>query len=152
MSKVLICFILTCVFSFLGLQSFMTKDYGPLKEWLTYYQEYKALQGALNKGNTSKDELLARLKKMYPERAQELENKFKEKYGDVKDSAADTQDTIESKFSDTVSSSRTEPAHTGSSRQETRSSQPQASSSSRSSSSRATDKNADTVQNNKSSR
>ena len=75
MAKVIICFIMTILFSFLSVHSFMSNDYGPLKQWMLYYQEYKALQGALDKGNAGKAELLAKLKAMYPERAQEIEEK-----------------------------------------------------------------------------
>lgn len=79
MLKVCICFILTVVFSFLGYTSFMTKDYAPLKEWMAYYTEYKALQNALTKGTANKAELLDKLKTMYPEQAKELERKLKER-------------------------------------------------------------------------
>lgn len=103
MAKVIICFVLTCVFSFLSFSSFMSNDYGPLKEWIAYYTEYKALQQALNEGNASKAEILAKLKAMYPERANELEAKFKEKYGNLKDSAQDTQDSVQSSLRDTLS-------------------------------------------------
>lgn len=102
MAKTLICLVLTLVFAFLGFRSFMNNDYGPLKEWMAYYTEYKALQSALNEGTASKAEILAKLKAMYPERAQELEAKFKEKYGKLKDSAQDTQDSVQSSLSDTL--------------------------------------------------
>lgn len=102
MAKTLICLVLTLVFSFLGFRSFMNNDYGPLKEWMAYYTEYKALQNALNEGNASKAEILDKLKAMYPERAKELEAKFKAKYGDLKDSAQDTQDSVQSSLNDTL--------------------------------------------------
>lgn len=103
MAKVIICFVLTCVFSFLSFSSFMSNDYGPLKEWIAYYTEYKALQQALNEGNASKAEILSKLKAMYPERASELEAKFREKYGNLKDSAQDTQDSVQSSLRNTLS-------------------------------------------------
>lgn len=103
MAKVIICFILTCVFSFLSFTSFMSNDYWPIKEWIAYYTEYKALQSALQKGDANKAEILAKLKALYPERAGELEAKFKEKYGDLKNSAQDTQDSVQSSLRDTLS-------------------------------------------------
>ncbi len=108
MAKVIICFILTIVFSFLSVHSFMSNDYGPLKQWMLYYQEYKALQGALDKGNAGKAELLAKLKAMYPERAQEIENRFKAKYGDLKDEAEEKKSTLSDTLQDVTSSARNE--------------------------------------------
>lgn len=108
MAKVIICFILTIVFSFLSVHSFMSNDYGPLKQWMLYYQEYKALQGALDKGNAGKAELLAKLKAMYPERAQEIENRFKAKYGDLKDEAEEKKSSLSDTLQDVTSSARSE--------------------------------------------
>ncbi len=121
MAKVIICLIMTIVFSFLSVHSFMSNDYGPLKQWIAYYQEYKALQGALDKGNAGKAELLAKLKSMYPERAQELENRFKAKYGDLKDEAEEKKSSLSSTLQDVTSSARDEAATTrkSTSRQET---------------------------------
>ena len=79
MAKVIICFVLTCVFSFMGYSSFMTNDYKPLQQWLIYYKEYKELQGAMDKGNVKKAELLAKLKTLYPEKAKEIEQHRKQK-------------------------------------------------------------------------
>lgn len=110
MTKVIICFIMTIVFSFLSFHSFMSNDYGPLKQWMLYYQEYKALQGALDKGNASKAELLAKLKAMYPERAKEIENRFKAKYGDLKDEAEDKKSSLSNTLEDVTSSARGEAA------------------------------------------
>ncbi len=108
MAKVIICFIMTIVFSFLSVHSFMSNDYGPLKQWMLYYQEYKALQGALDKGNAGKAELLAKLKAMYPERAQEIENRFKAKYGDLKDEAEEKKSSLSDTLQDVTSSARSE--------------------------------------------
>lgn len=108
MAKVIICLILTIVFSFLSVHSFMSNDYGPLKQWMLYYQEYKALQGALDKGNAGKAELLAKLKAMYPERAQEIENRFKAKYGDLKDEAEEKKSSLSDTLQDVTSSARSE--------------------------------------------
>lgn len=121
MAKVIICFILTIVFSFLSVHSFMNNDYGPLKQWMLYYQEYKALQGALDKGNAGKSELLAKLKAMYPERAQEIENRFKAKYGDLKDEAEEKKSSLSDTLQDVTSSARNEAAaaRKSTSRQET---------------------------------
>ncbi len=110
MAKVIICFIMTIVFSFLSVHSFMSNDYGPLKQWMLYYQEYKALQGALDKGNAGKAELLAKLKAMYPERAQEIENRFKAKYGDLKDEAEEKKSSLSDTLQDVTSSARNEAA------------------------------------------
>ena len=110
MAKVIICLIMTIVFSFLSVHSFMSNDYVPLKQWIAYYQEYKALQGALDKGNAGKAELLAKLKAMYPERAQELENRFKAKYGDLKDEAAEKKSSLSDTLQDVTSSARDEAA------------------------------------------
>lgn len=121
MAKVIICFIMTIVFSFLSVHSFMSNDYGPLKQWMLYYQEYKALQGALDKGNAGKAELLAKLKAMYPERAQEIENRFKAKYGDLKDEAEEKKSSLSDTLQDVTSSARNEAAaaRKSTSRQET---------------------------------
>ncbi len=121
MAKVIICFILTIVFSFLSVHSFMSNDYGPLKQWMLYYQEYKALQGALDKGNAGKAELLAKLKAMYPERAQEIENRFKAKYGDLKDEAEEKKSSLSDTLQDVTASARNEAAaaRKSTSRQET---------------------------------
>lgn len=108
MAKVIICFIMTILFSFLSVHSFMSNDYGPLKQWMLYYQEYKALQGALDKGNAGKAELLAKLKAMYPERAQEIENRFKAKYGDLKDEAEEKKSSLSDTLQDVTSSARSE--------------------------------------------
>lgn len=108
MAKVIICFIMTIVFSFLSVHSFMSNDYGPLKQWMLYYQEYKALQGALDKGNAGKAELLAKLKAMYPERAQEIENRFKAKYGNLKDEAEEKKSSLSDTLQDVTSSARSE--------------------------------------------
>lgn len=108
MAKVIICFIMTIVFSFLSVHSFMSNDYGPLKQWMLYYQEYKALQGALDKGNAGKAELLAKLKAMYPERTQEIENRFKAKYGDLKDEAEEKKSSLSDTLQDVTSSARSE--------------------------------------------
>ena len=104
MAKVIICFIMTILFSFLSVHSFISNDYGPLKQWMLYYQEYKALQGALDKGNAGKAELLAKLKAMYPERAQEIENRFKAKYGDLKDEAEEKKSSLSDTLQDVSSS------------------------------------------------
>lgn len=104
MAKVVICLVLTCIFSFLSLNSFMDNDYRPLKQWMAYYTEYKELTNALNKGNESKEKILAKLKRMYPEKADQLEAQFKAKYGDLKDSAKDTENYVESKFNDSSTS------------------------------------------------
>jgi len=82
MAKIVICLILTLVFSGLGWNSFMSKDYRPLQEWLAYYQEYKELQGAVDKGNAQKAALLTKLKKMYPEKAQQWERSSKIKFSE----------------------------------------------------------------------
>ena len=98
MKRVLICLILTLACAFGSYMSFMSNDYGPLKHWMAYYKEYKEIQGALDKGNASKAELLAKLKAMYPEKADQIEAQFKAKYGSLKDSAEDAGDTVKSKW------------------------------------------------------
>lgn len=97
MKRVLIFLILTLACAFGSYTSFMSNDYGPLKHWMAYYKEYKEIQGALDKGNASKAELLAKLKAMYPEKADQIEAQFKAKYGSLKDSAEDAGDTVKSK-------------------------------------------------------
>lgn len=98
MKRVLICLILTLACAVGSYTSFMSNDYGPLKHWMAYYKEYKEIQGALDKGNASKAELLAKLKAMYPEKADQIEAQFKAKYGNLKDSAEDAGDTVKSKW------------------------------------------------------
>lgn len=98
MKRVLIFLILTLACAFGSYTSFMSNDYGPLKHWMAYYKEYKEIQGALDKGNASKAELLAKLKAMCPEKADQIEAQFKAKYGSLKDSAEDAGDTVKSKW------------------------------------------------------
>lgn len=98
MKRVLIFLILTLACAFGSYTSFKSNDYGPLKHWMAYYKEYKEIQGALDKGNASKAELLAKLKAMYPEKADQIEAQFKVKYGSLKDSAEDAGDTVKSKW------------------------------------------------------
>ena len=98
MKRVLIFLILTLACAFGSYTSFMSNDYGPLKHWMAYYKEYKEIQGVLDKGNASKAELLAKLKAMYPEKADQIEAQFKAKYGSLKDSAEDAGDTVKSKW------------------------------------------------------
>ncbi len=104
MKRVLICLILTLACAFGSYMSFMSNDYGPLKHWMAYYKEYKEIQGALDKGNASKAELLAKLKAMYPEKADQIEAQFKAKYGSLKDSAEDAGDTVKSKWDEQAKS------------------------------------------------
>ena len=73
MARVIICLFLTLAFAFGSYTSFMSNDYPALKRWMTYYKEYKELQGALDKGNASKAEMLDKLRTMYPEKAAEIE-------------------------------------------------------------------------------
>ena len=87
MARVIICLFLTLAFAFGSYTSFMSSDYPALKRWMTYYKEYKELQGALDKGNASKEEMLDKLRTMYPEKAAEIERQFESKYGNLKDSA-----------------------------------------------------------------
>ena len=61
MARVIICLFLTLAFAFGSYTSFMSSDYPALKRWMTYYKEYKELQGALDKGNASKEEMLDKL-------------------------------------------------------------------------------------------
>lgn len=98
MKRVFILLILTLACAVGSYTSFMSNDYGPLKHWMAYYKEYKEIQGALDKGNASKAELLAKLKAMYPEKADQIEAQFKAKYGNLKDSAEDAGDTVKSKW------------------------------------------------------
>lgn len=102
MGKVVICLVLTLVFSFLSVQSFLSNDYARLQRWLAYYQEYKAFEEAVKRGNASKAELFERLKTMYPGQASELEAHLKEKYGDLTDTAKDTQSTLSDTLNDTL--------------------------------------------------
>lgn len=146
MAKVIICFIMTIVFSFLSVHSFMNNDYGPLKQWMLYYQEYKALQGALDKGNAGKAELLAKLKAMYPERAQEIENRFKAKYGDLKDEAEEKKSSLSDTLQDVTSSARSEAsaARKSAPRQETTTRSSSTTSNTSRSTTRTTDNHRDT--------
>lgn len=89
MARVIICLFLTLAFAFGSYTSFMSSDYPALKRWMTYYKEYKELQGALDKGNASKEEMLDKLRTMYPEKAAEIERQFESKYGNLKDSTAE---------------------------------------------------------------
>lgn len=104
MARVIICLFLTLAFAFGSYTSFMSNDYPALKRWMTYYKEYKELQGALDKGDASKAEMLDKLRTMYPEKAAEIESQFKAKYGNLKDSAetvgTDLQSEWDSKLSD----------------------------------------------------
>lgn len=130
MKRVLICLILTLACAVGSYTSFMSNDYGPLKHWMAYYKEYKEIQGALDKGNASKAELLAKLKAMYPEKADQIEAQFKAKYGNLKDSAEDAGDTVKSKWDsytrdDSTSHSRSQSQSRSSQSSSSRSSQSQ---------------------------
>lgn len=145
MKRVLIFLILTLACAFGSYTSFMSKDYGPLKHWMAYYKEYKEIQGALDKGNASKAELLAKLKAMYPEKADQIEAQFKAKYGSLKDSAEDAGDTVKSKWDsytrdDSTSHSRSQSQNRSSQSSSSRSSQSQNSRSSSQNSSHAGDR------------
>lgn len=94
MAKVIICFVLTCVFSFMGYSSFMTNDYKPLQQWLIYYKEYKELQGAMDKGNLKKAELITRLMKLYPEKASQFEEMARNKYIDLSEEAKSAEERV----------------------------------------------------------
>lgn len=98
MARVIICLFLTLAFAFGSYTSFMSSDYPALKRWMTYYKEYKELQGALDKGDASKDEMLDKLRTMYPEKAAEIESQFKAKYGNLKDSAESAGTELQSKW------------------------------------------------------
>lgn len=98
MSRVIICLLLTLACAFGSYESFMSNDYGPIKQWITYYKEYKEIQAALDKGTESKEELLARLEKMYPQHAAEIEAQFKKKYGDLKASADDAKSSFHERW------------------------------------------------------
>lgn len=110
MAKVIICLILTVVFSFLGYTSFMSHDYKPLKDWMAYYTEYKAVRQMLSSGTADKAQILERLKSMYPEHAREIEAKFQEKYGSIKNMAEDSQENAQTSLSDTLSQLKKESA------------------------------------------
>ena len=145
MKRVLIFLILTLACAFGSYTSFMSNDYGPLKHWMAYYKEYKEIQGALDKGNASKAELLAKLKAMYPEKADQIEAQFKAKYGSLKDSAEDAGDTVKSKWDsyprdDSTSHSRSQSQSRSSQSSSSRSSQSQNSRSSSQNSSHAGDR------------
>ena len=81
MKRVLIFLILTLACAFGSYTSFMSNDYGPLKHWMAYYKEYKEIQGVLDKGNASKAELLAKLKAMYPEKADPVQGEIRQPQG-----------------------------------------------------------------------
>lgn len=99
----------------------------------------------MDKGNASKAELLAKLKAMYPEKADQIEAQFKAKYGSLKDSAEDAGDTVKSKWDsytrdDSTSHSRSQSQSRSSQSSSSRSSQSQNSRSSSQNSSHAGDR------------
>lgn len=98
MARVIICLFLTLAFAFGSYTSFMSNDYPALKRWMTYYKEYKELQGALDKGNASKAEMLDKLRTMYPEKAAEIERQFESKYGNLKDSAEEAGSDLQNEW------------------------------------------------------
>lgn len=102
MGKVIICLILTLVFSFLSIQSFMSSDYVRLKRWLAYYQEYKAFDEAVRRGDSSSAELLEHLKTLYPGQVSNLEAHLKEKYGHMTDTAKEQQSFLSDTLDDTL--------------------------------------------------
>ena len=102
MARVIICLFLTLAFAFGSYTSFMSNDYPALKRWMTYYKEYKELQGALDKGNASKAEMLDKLRTMYPEKAAEIERQFESKYGNLKDSAEEAGSDIQHEWDSRV--------------------------------------------------
>lgn len=136
MKRVLVFLILTLACAFGSYTSFMSNDYGPLKHWMAYYKEYKEIQGALDKGNASKAELLAKLKAMYPEKADQIEAQFKAKYGNLKDSAEDASDTVKSKW-DSYTRDNSSSRNSSQSQSQSRSSQSSSQRSSQNQSSRS---------------
>ena len=102
MARVIICLFLALAFAFGSYTSFMSNDYPALKRWMTYYKEYKELQGALDKGNASKAEMLDKLRTMYPEKAAEIERQFESKYGNLKDSAEEAGSDIQHEWDSRV--------------------------------------------------
>lgn len=101
MVKVIICLALTLIFSFLSVQSFMGNDYGRLKRWLAYYQEYKAFDEAVRRGDASSAEMLDHLKTLYPGQIDTLEAQLKEKYGNVAETAKEKQSFLSDTLDDT---------------------------------------------------
>ena len=99
MNRLIVCLFLTLSCALGSYISFMSNDYGPLTRWMAYYKEYKEIKGALDKGNASKAEMLAKLKAMYPEKADQIEAQFRAKYGNLKDSAEDAGKSVKSKWS-----------------------------------------------------
>lgn len=98
MVKIIICLALTLVFTVMSYSSFMSNDYGPLQSWMAYYTEYKALQGAKDKGEAGKAELMAKLKKLYPERAKKWEQSARDKFSEAQDTAESASDSISDKI------------------------------------------------------
>ena len=112
MAKTIICLVLTLVFSFLSYNSFMSNDYRPLQQWMAYYKEYKELQGALDKGDVKKAELLSKLKRLYPEKAQQIEEMARSKYIDLSEEARQTEADLRSSRRSDDSQTRQEPVLT----------------------------------------
>ncbi len=105
MNRLIVCLFLTLSCALGSYISFMSNDYGPLTHWMAYYREYKEIKGALDKGSASKAEMLAKLKAMYPEKADQIEAQFRAKYGNLKDSAEDAGKSVKSKWSSYSNSS-----------------------------------------------
>jgi hypothetical protein len=112
MAKVVICLVMTCIFSFMGYNSFMTNDYKPLQQWLIYYKEYKELQGALDKGNIKKAELLEKLKILYPEKAKEIEDMARRQYIDLSNEAKSVEENVTNRRNSEERETRTETPRT----------------------------------------
>ncbi|MGE1061652.1 hypothetical protein NXG27_03285 [Megasphaera paucivorans] len=118
MSKVIICLVLSCIFSFLSYTSFMTNDYQPLQNWITYYKEYQELQGALHKGTAEKTELFEKLKRMYPEKAKVWESQLRSKYGDLQEDVHSAENAAASQTrSEDTAAPRKQPAVSASQKQ-----------------------------------
>lgn len=107
MAKALICFVLTIVFAFLSAQSFFSNDYRPLRQWLAYYQEYKALKKVMNSGSISRADLqehLQKLASLYPGKAADFEQRLKAHYGNALEHSQNAQDLLSGTLQDTIDS------------------------------------------------
>lgn len=93
MIKVFICLFITFVLAFLGCQSFVEKDSGPLRQWMVYYQAYQELQHDQAATPADKIAFMSKLKAAYPQEAARIEAYFKEKYGDLQQSTDDEDNT-----------------------------------------------------------
>ena len=102
MARVIICLFLTLAFAFGSYTSFMSNDYPALKRWMTYYKEYKELQGALDKATPAKPKCSINCEPCILKKPPKSNANLNRKYGNLKDSAEEAGSDIQHEWDSRV--------------------------------------------------